>query len=122
MAVNILIINGHDYSRFVADSGFSWSRDDLDSEKTVRVKSGLLRRDKITEKRNLSYTMLPMPEALAARLDDDLSDPEFPVRYHDMHGEQQRSFYCSQFSAGLRQIVDGGSLLWEGISFRLHEI
>ena len=122
MAIHILIINGHDYTRFVADSGFSWSRDDLDSEKTVRVKSGLLRRDKITEKRNLSYTMLPMPEALAAQLDDDLSAPEFAVRYHDMHGDQQRSFYCSQFSGKLRQIVDGGKLLWDGISFNLHEI
>ena len=122
MAVNILIINGHDYTRFVADSGFSWSRDDLDSEKTVRVKSGLLRRDKITEKRNLKVTMLPMPEALAAQLDSDLSAPEFSVRYHDMHGEQQRSFYCSQFSGVMHQVTDEGNLVWEGISFNLHEI
>ncbi len=122
MAVNILIINGHDYTRYVADSGFSWSRDDVDSEKTVRVKSGLLRRDKITEKRNLKYTMLPMPEALAAQLDEDLSAPQFSVQYHDMHGEQRRSFYCSQFSGGLRQIMDEGNLVWDGISFNLHEI
>ena len=122
MAVNILIINGHDYTNYVADSGFSWSRDDVDSEKTVRVKSGLLRRDKIAEKRNLKYTMLPMPEALAAQLDDDLNAPEFSVRYRDVHGEQQRSFYCSQFSGGLRQIIDEGDLLWDGISFNLHEI
>lgn len=122
MAVNILIINGHDYSRFVADSGFSWSRDDLDTEKSVRTKDGRMRRDRITEKRNLSYTMLPMPEDQAARLDTDLTGAEFTVRYHDMHGEQQRSFYCSQFSGGLHQITGGGQLLWEGISFKLHEI
>ena len=122
MAVNILIINGHDYTRFVADSGFSWSRDDLDSEKTVRVKSGLLRRDKITEKRNLEYTMLPMFEALAAQLDDDLSAPQFSVIYRDMHGRQQRNFYCSQFSGDLHQITDEGNLVWENISFSLHEI
>ena len=87
--MTVLFINGHDYTRYVADDGYDWSRDDLDSEKTKRVRSGKLRRDKITEKRNLTFKMLPMPEALAAKL---------------------------------RQVVDKGNLLWDGISFNLHEI
>lgn len=120
--MNILIINGHDYARWVADGGYGWSRDDLDSEKTKRVKNGTMRRDKITEKRNLSFTMLPMPEALAAQLDTDLHESTFRVQYHDLHGDQTRAFYCSQLPAKLRQVVDGGNLLWDGISFSLHEI
>ena len=32
--MTILEINGHDYARWVEDGGYSWSRDDLDSEKT----------------------------------------------------------------------------------------
>ena len=52
--MTILEINGHDYARWVEDGGYSWSRDDLDSEKTKRVKNGTMRRDKITEKRNLT--------------------------------------------------------------------
>lgn len=120
--MNILVINGHDYTRYIQDDGFEWSRDDVDSEKTVRVKTGSMRRDKITEKRNLTYKMLPMPEALAAQLDTDLHDPEFSVQYQDLHGPQTRKFYCSKFPARLRQVIDKGKLLWDGISFNLHEI
>lgn len=120
--MNVLVINGHDYTRYIQDDGFEWSRDDIDSEKTVRVKTGSMRRDKITEKRNLSFKMLPMPEALAAQLDTDLHDPEFSVQYQDLHGPQTRRFYCSKFPAKLRQVIDEGSLLWDGISFNLHEI
>lgn len=120
--MEVLVINGHDYSRWIADDGYGWSRDDLDSEKTVRVKTGNMRRDKITEKRNLSYKMLDMPEQLAAQLDDDLHEPEFRVKYHDLHGDQTRTFYCSQFPGKLRQVVDEGNLMWSGISFNLHEI
>lgn len=120
--MNILAINSHDYTRYIQDDGFEWSRDDVDSEKTVRVKTGNMRRDKITEKRNLTYKMLPMPEELAAQLDTDLHDPEFSVQYRDLHGPQTRKFYCSKFPARLRQVIDEGRLLWDGISFNLHEI
>lgn len=120
--MNLLIINGHDYSKWIKDEGYDWSRDDLDSEKTTRVKSGEMRRDKITEKRNLTYKMLPMPERLASQLDDDLHANQFTVQYHDLHGTQTREFYCSKFPAQLRQIIDEGNLLWQGISFNLHEI
>lgn len=120
--INVLVINGHDYTKYVQDDGYEWSRDDLDSEKTVRVKSGNMRRDKITEKRNLSYTMMPMPDTLAAQLDTDLRLSQFPVTYRDLHGVETRQFYCSKFPAKLRQILDENNLLWDNISFNLHEI
>lgn len=120
--MNILVINSHDYTRYIQDDGFEWSRDDVDSEKTVRVKTGNMRRDKITEKRNLTFRMLPMPHELAAQLDTDLHDPQFSVQYQDLHGPQTRKFYCSKFPARLRQVIDEGQLMWDGISFNLHEI
>jgi hypothetical protein len=120
--MQILVINGHDYSKYIKDEGYIWSRDDLDSEKTTRVKSGNLRRDKITEKRNLSFKMRDMPESLAAQLDTDLLQATFSVKYHDLHGDMTRTFYCSQFPANLRQVIDEGNLMWSGISFNIHEV
>lgn len=120
--MEILVINGHDYSHWITDDGYDWSRDDLDSEKTTRTKDGRMRRDKVTEKRNLSFAMRDMPESLAAQLDNDLHKSEFQVKYHDLHGYQTRTFYCSQFPGKLRQVVDEGNLMWSGISFNLHEI
>ena len=120
--MNILVINGHDYTRWIEDCGYTWSRDDIDSEKTVRVKTGEMRRDKITEKRKLTYKMLPMPQEQAAQLDEDLHEPTFQVQYQDLHGQQTRKFYCSKFPANLSQVLDEGNLTWNGISFNLHEI
>lgn len=122
MAVNVLVINGIDYTKYIQDGGYSWSRDDLDTDKTTRTKDGTMRRDKITQKRNLTYNMLQMPEELAAQLDSALQESQFSVTYRDLHGQQTREFYCSKFPANLRQIIDEGNIYWEGISFNLHEI
>ena len=46
--MEFLKINHHDYSSFVEYKGYGWSRNDLDSEKTTRVKNGDLRRKKVT--------------------------------------------------------------------------
>ena len=120
--MTVLIINNHDYTAYVKDDGYNWSRDDLDSDKTTRTKDGLMRRDKVTEKRNPTFAMRPMPESLAAQLDTDLHAAQFAVKYHDLHGDMTRTFYCSQFPAKLRQVIDEGQLCWDGISFNLHEI
>ena len=120
--MELLIINGHDYSRWVEDQGYDWSRDDLDSEKSVRTKNGIMRRDKLGEKRNLVFKMRSMPQALAAQLDNDLHQTQFTATYHDMHGVQTRQFYCSKFSGKLHQVIDEANLIWDEITFNMHEI
>ena len=116
-----LVINGHDYSRYVESRGFGWSREDLDSEKTTRTKDGKLRRYKIGTKRKLSYTLMNMSQELLAQLDDDLSAPTFSAQYQDLHGVMTRTFYCSSFSANLDQ-VHGDAAVWEGAAFNMIEV
>lgn len=111
----------HDYSRFIKRKGCGWSRDDLDSENTVRPKNGRLRRDKITEKRNLSYDVMNMKRAELAQLDDDLSQPTFTATFLDLHGKQTREFYCSSFKATLGEITDEDGQ-WEDATFNMHEV
>lgn len=119
--MEVLVINGHDYSQYIERKGVNWSRNDLDSEKTKRVKSGNLRRYKIGTKRKLSYTLFHMTQAQLAQLDDDLSADTFTARYLDLHGVQEREFYCSGFSAELDLLCkDGG--LWSGASFSMIEV
>lgn len=119
--MEILVINGHDYSRFIKQKGFGWSRNDLDSEKTTRTKDGRMRRDKITTKRKLSYTMMRMSREEMAQLDMDLGAATFPVKYRDLHGDMTRTFYCSSFSATLSDVQDENDI-WEGATFSLIEI
>lgn len=120
--MNILKINGHDYSSYIQSDGYNWSREDLDSEKTTRTRDGKLRRDKIGVKRKLSFTMMDMPRELLSQLDNDLSQATFSATYLDLHGEQTRTFYCSSFPADLTMILDNGVELWHGAAFSMIEV
>lgn len=119
--MEVLKINGHDYSRFIAAKGCGWSREDLDSEKTKRTKDGKLRRDKIATKRKLSYKMLGMTREKLAQLDDDLSSPTFSATYFDLHGVSTRTFYCSSFTAALDAAYDQDGM-WSGATFSIIEV
>lgn len=119
--MEVLVINGHDYSQYIEMKGVGWSRNDLDSEKTVRTKDGRMRRDKITTKRKLSYTMMNMSRAELAQLDDDLSETTFSATYLDLHGTQTREFYCSSFSATNDTVYDEDGQ-WSGATFNMIEV
>ena len=119
--MEILIINGHDYSQYIERKGVGWTRNDLDSDKTKRTKDGRMRRYKIATKRKLAFTMLPMSRELMAQLDNDLSAQTFSATYRDLHGTQTREFYCSSFSAALSDVQNGEDF-WEGASFSMVEV
>lgn len=119
--MEVLKIGGVDYSAHIEAKGIGWSRNDVDSEKTKRVKSGTLRRDKITTKRKLSYKLIHMTREQLAALDDALSEPTFSATYMDLHGQQTRKFYCSSFSATQDSAYseDGE---WSGAAFDMIEV
>lgn len=119
--MEVLVINGHDYSQYIEMKGLGWSRNDLDSDKTVRTKDGRMRRDKITTKRKLSYTMMNMSREFMAQLDDDLSADTFSATYRDPHGTQTREFYCSSFSATLSDIQNEDDI-WMDATFSAIEV
>lgn len=119
--MEVLVINGHDYSRYVARKGLGWSRNDLDGENTTRTKDGTLRRDKITTKRKVGYTVIATEQSLLAQLDTDLSGDTFTATYLDLHGVQTREFYCTSFSATASDVIDG-SAMWDGAQFNMIEV
>lgn len=119
--MEVLVINGHDYSRYVSGKGVSWSRNDVDSEKTARTKDGNMRRYKITTKRKITFRMIGMPRAIMAQLDDDLSANTFSVKYLDLHGVMTKKFYCSSFSAEIAEI-QGVEDIWENATFNIIEV
>ena len=120
--MEVLVINGHDYSHLVKRRGVGWKRNDLDSEKTKRTKAGTMRRDRIATKRTVSYEIMPVAtQSELAQLDDDLSAETFSARYMDLHGIQTRKFYCSGFSATLDE-VDGEESHWSGGAFNMIEV
>lgn len=119
--MEVLVINGHDYSRFVESKGLEWKRNDLDSEKTKRTKDGRMRRDKIGTKRTVGYKMVNMTREEMAALDDDLSAATFSATYSDLHGTMTKEFYCSSFSARLECVFADGEK-WGSATFNMIEV
>ena len=119
--MEVLVINGHDYSKHISRKGVDWKRNDLDSEKTKRTKDGKLRRDKITTKRTVGYKLINMTQSMLSQLDADLSAETFSARYLDLHGIMTKVFYCSSFSAQIEEI-DGETVKWGSASFTMIEV
>ena len=120
MAKEILIINGHDWSSLIESKGYGWARNDLDSDQTKRPKNGVLRRVKIGTKRKLSFTTLPAPRQMMAKLDDDLSATFFDAKYLDLHGVMTKTFYCSSFETSVAE-AGGDQETWLSAAFTLIE-
>lgn len=122
-AMIVFKTNGHDYSRYVEVGGYSWTRNDLDSENTGRTTwDGLMHRSKITEKRTCAFTVLSgTPRAVLAQLDDDLRRNTFEAEYMDLHGQQTRNFYCSSFKVTMESAYDEDGQ-WGGGSFNVIEV
>ena len=119
--MEVLIINGNDYSSAIEAKGYGWSRNDLDSENTTRTKDGRMRRDKITTKRKLSYTTRSIPRDMLAKLDDDLNKTTCTVKYLDLHGIRISEFYCSSMECTLEQAGDYNEVLG-GATFNFIEV
>ncbi len=120
--MDLLIINEHDYSRFIKNTGYGWGRSDLDSDKSTRTKDGRLRRDKIGTKRKITFEVMGLTRQELAQLDDDLSQPTFSATYMDLHGKMTREFYCSSFSASLTTTRRDDGSTWRSEPFTITEV
>lgn len=118
----ILKLDGYDYSPWVKDTGEGYDDEDLDTEKTVRVKTGHMRRDKLTEITNMTYDFRTMPERLVRQLFTSLRKPEFEATVHTPFGDETKMFYCSGRPAKLRMVIDENDPQWDGVSISIHEI
>lgn len=101
---NVLIIGGVDYSKHIERQGMTWTRNDIDTDKTVRTKDGKIRRDKIGTKRKLTFKLIHMTRQELAALDDALSETFYSATYMDLHGVQTRRFYTSEFTSTLESM------------------
>lgn len=120
MAKEVLIINGHDWSRLIMSKGYGWSRNDLDSGDTGRPKNGLMRRDKVATKRKLTFKTMPAPREKLAQLDEDLSQTFFSATYLDLHGPMTKTFYCTSFETSVEEVGEDYEN-WLSASFNLVE-
>lgn len=128
MAIELLSIRGltgewHPYTPWILEDEYSVVDDDVDSEKTERIKKAAgMRREKLAEKWSASIALRDFPHRLCAQLFTDLRQEFFEARIFTPLGLQQRWFYCSSRPASLGMVLSENEedIEWSKVKFSLH--
>lgn len=118
-----LKISGVDVTKYIAEGGLKWSRNDIDSANAGRTLSGLMNRGRVCQKFKLEVKCKPLLTSETQVL-LKLINPEYvTVDYIDpMLGERTGvQFYSNNVPASLLFIDPDGVGHWKDISFPLVE-
>lgn len=119
----LLIINGHDYARFVEE--LSLSRNDLDAEGSGRdVASGLMYRTRVAVKLKADVKLLRLPESVHRQLLEDISGQYFDAALLDPRTGQraEKTFYVATVPFGAQRYdKHTGAPYYDGMAFSMTE-
>ena len=123
MARPVLIINGHDYARYVEE--LNPSRNDLDADGSGRdVQTGLMYRTRIAVKQKWDVKLLRLTEAVHRQLLADISPAFYNATVLDPVTGQQatKTFYTSSVPFGAQRFDrNSGAPVYDGMSFSMTE-
>ena len=123
MARPTLIINGHDYARYVEE--LNPSRNDLDADGSGRdVQTGLMYRTRIATKQKWEVKLLRLTEAVHRQLLADISGQYYEATVLDPTTGQlaTRVFYTSSVPFGAQRYDrNTGAPVYDGMSFSMTE-
>lgn len=117
------IIDEVDYIDCIAmKGGLSWECNDLDSSESVRTMDGLMHRKRITQKRKIKVSLVPLTTQKFKKLCDALSTEYVEVTMLDpKEGDIATfTFYGSSIQSAIMS-YDENNTYWSGGSFNLIE-
>ena len=115
-------INNVDYTSYVKQKGFGWSRNDIDAAGSGRDKTGKMRRKRVATKAKLKFSVRQITNSQMRALNAALYPETINVTYLDGRvGQRTAEFYCSSFDAGV-EVAFNGETYWSGGSFNLIEV
>ena len=122
MARKVLIINGNDYSDYVADDGYQWEDYDVDGDKAGRTMDASMDRDLIDDKTKLLISCRNLKQEESSRILSDIKREFFNATVLDAcKGEITCQMYTSSRKAAIAVIDDDGDVVWSGLSFNMIE-
>ena len=123
MAEPVLIINGHDYARYV--ESLELSRNDLDADGSGRdVQTGLMYRTRIATKLKAEVKLLKLQQDAHRQLLADLSPAFYEATVIDpaTGARTTRTFYTSSVPFGAQRYNrETGAPYYEGMTFSMTE-
>ncbi|HCI63587.1 MAG TPA: hypothetical protein DFH97_00790 [Clostridiales bacterium] len=122
MARKVLIINGHDYSGFVAEDGYQWEDNDIDGDGAGRAMDTMMDRDLLADKTKLQISCRDLLQSEASAILTDIKQEFYEATVLDAcKGEITCQMYTSSRKAAIAVIRDDGEVVWSGLSFSMIE-
>lgn len=122
MARKVLIINGHDYTDYVAEYGYQWEDYDVDGDNAGRTMDAVMDRQLIADKTKLVISCRDLKQWESSRILSDIKQEYFTATVLDAHkGEVTCQMYSNNRKAAIAVIDDYGDVVWSGLSFPLIE-
>lgn len=122
MARKVLIINGHDYSGFVAEDGYQWEDDDIDGDGAGRAMDTMMDRDLLADKTKLQISCRDLLQSESSAILTDIKQEFYEATVLDAcKGEISCQMYTSSRKAAIAVIRDDGEVVWSGLSFSMIE-
>lgn len=119
----IFKVNGHDYTKYIAEDGLKPSRNDLDGDGSGRnLLDGLMVRSRVASKKKWTVTFNRLGESLASQLLTDMWPEYVKITMLDAKENRhiQREYYCSTINEGVQRYVNGATV-YDGITFNITE-
>lgn len=119
----IFKINGHDYTKYLAEEGLKPSKNDLDADGSGRnLLDGLMYRSRIATKAKWTVSFNRLNEAIMAQLEKDMDAEFVQVTMLDAKENRyiERTYYCSTINEGVQRYI-GGQTVYDGVTFNITE-
>ena len=125
MSRPIFKINGHDYTRYLAEDGLKPTRNDLDSDGSGRnLLDGLMYRSRIATKVKWTVSFERLDEDVMAQIEQDMYADDNYVTVIMLDPKQnrhvERTYYYSTINEGVQRYI-GGRTVYDGVTFNLTE-
>lgn len=121
-AQGVLIINDHDYTRYVKqNTGLGWARENTNESDAGRDEADVMHPNVRSHQRKLTLKLGPMPLDVAMQLEADLQghDDGVAVTYPDLRdGLCTRLFYSTSITAAEEQFREDGIVI-DNVNFTL---
>lgn len=119
----IFKLNGHDYTKYLAEDGLKPSKNDLDADGSGRnLLDGLMYRSRIATKAKWTVSFLRLDEDVMAQLEADMDSDYVKITMLDAKVNRyvERSYYCSTINEGVQRYI-GGRTVYDGCTFDMTE-
>jgi hypothetical protein len=116
------IIGTTDYISYIKRDGFKWECNDLDSEDSGRTLDGVMHRSRVSQKRKLTISLVPLKTEDFATISSAIADEYVDIKILDPKAGAQvtYTFYGSSIKSAVMS-DDGTDCWWSDGEFSIVE-